>query len=201
MLTYVPPLLLLYPSFMPHASCLLTFSHFCRVRARNRDWRLAIQSSRTWITAIQIQKERKSFLESDPDFTRQLSSTLLPKWWADRQPTPSIFTPAPAAIHRDFQVLSEGDDTGFTNDLAQLADLTGRQESESQRSRRLKAERRSKLVEESNREHSRFQFDPSGIERKDKSRNGSMDDLVREIKQMTVKKPDPYVSLYQISAV
>jgi len=57
------------------------------------------------------------------------------------------------------------------------------------------------LVEESNREHSRFQFDPSGIERKDKSRNGSMDDLVREIKQMTVKKPDPYVSLYQISAV
>ena len=29
---------------------------------------------------------------------------------------------------------------------------------------------------------------------------GSMDDLVREIKQMTIKKPDPYVSPHQDTA-
>jgi len=41
-------------------------------------------------------------------------------------------------------------------------------------------------------------FEVDAIEKTPSPRQGgSMDDLVREIKQMTTKKPDPYVSPYR----
>jgi hypothetical protein len=44
-------------------------------------------------------------------------------------------------------------------------------------------------------------FKVDGIEKTASPRQGgSMDDLVREIKQMTIKKPDPYVSPLQDTA-
>jgi hypothetical protein len=94
-------------------------------------------------------------------------------------------------------VLSEGEGSeGFTDDLAQLANLTGRpqQKVESQRVKRKKAERRERLVEEFNRDQnqSRLQFPFDSPEPRKAS--GSMDELERQIRQMTIKKPDPYVS-------
>jgi len=44
-------------------------------------------------------------------------------------------------------------------------------------------------------------FNVDGIEKTpNPRRGGSMDDLVREIKQMTIKKSDPYVSSHQDTA-
>ena len=127
---------------------------------------------------------------------------------ADEQPNQPLFTPNPTlaqAFKDQLQGLSEvegSDRDHFTDDLAQLADLTGRHESESQRTMRRKEDRRSILIQEANRDQSRFQFSLPGPTREVPA-GGSMDDLVKEIKQMTIKKPDPYVSLvsYEICEV
>ena len=95
-------------------------------------------------------------------------------------------------------MLSECSDTptDFSEDLRTLDDLTGRQHGrreDSDLTLRMRKERHSKSTD-----HQAPLFKVDAIEKTASPRQGgSMDDLVREIKQMTIKKPDPYVSPHQ----
>jgi hypothetical protein len=92
-------------------------------------------------------------------------------------------------------VLSECSDTptDFSEDLRTLDDLTGRphgRREDSDLTLKMRKERHSRSTD-----HRTPLFKVDAIEKTPSPRQGgSMDDLVREIKQMTTKKPDPYVS-------
>jgi len=94
-------------------------------------------------------------------------------------------------------VLSECSDTptDFSEDLRTLADLTGRphgRSGDSDLTLRVRKECHSKSTDDR-----APLFEVDALEKTPSPRQGgSMDDLVREIKQMTIKKPDPYVSLH-----
>ena len=101
----------------------------------------------------------------------------------------------------DLTVLSECSDTptDFSEDLRTLDDLTGRQHGRREDS---DLTHKAREVRDTGSAHHRVPlFKVDGIEKTPSPRQGgSMDDLVREIKQMTIKKPDPYVSPHQDTA-
>jgi hypothetical protein len=92
-------------------------------------------------------------------------------------------------------VLSECSDTptDFSEDLKTLDDLTGRHHGRREDSDLTHNAR--KVRDTGSTDYRVPLFKVDGIEKTPSPRQGgSMDDLVREIKQMAVKKPDPYVS-------
>ena len=109
-------------------------------------------------------------------------------------PTPQI--PRPSERERDFQLFSAGSlATDFTEDLQALADLTGRpllnRKDDEMKARAVERER------DQNRLNHQLDFDfdnqtiPSP--KLKISPGGSMEDLEKQIRGMTTKKPDPYV--------